>query len=325
MTGAGAAMVGHDEAMAQFDAALASGRMHHAWLLAGPRGMGKAVAAHAMARRLLSWRPEGGPDEQAAHLFDAGTHPDFLVLEREEREKGKGRELARNITVDQIRSAQGRLTMSAALGGFRVILIDAVDDLEREGANAMLKTLEEPPARTVLILVAHNPGRLLPTIRSRCRVARFQPLPDDVMTAWLRREAPHMGDADRAALVMAARGVPGVAHAMLGERVGALDAGLRAIMRSGDPDNQLREAMARAHGTAAGRAAYEGMLATAPALLARMARTAEPGARGAFIAAWDSLDSMIRDAQRGSYDPAMTTMAVGTLFAGLSPHATGIA
>src|SRR3546814_5355196 len=111
-------------------------------------------------------------------LFRSGNQPEILTLERLPKDKGK--DLARNITIDQVRGMIRRLHLSLSLGHWRVIVVDAVDDLETDGANALLKTLEEPPARTLFLLVSHSPGRLLPTIRSRCRTLRFQPVDRDV-------------------------------------------------------------------------------------------------------------------------------------------------
>src|SRR3546814_17929815 len=97
------------------------------------------------------------------------------ILRREGQVKDKGKDLARNITVEQVRELKGRLNFSLSLGDWRVIVVDAIDDLEPGAANAFLKTLEEPPAKTLFLLVSHSPGRLLPPIRSRCRTLRFQP------------------------------------------------------------------------------------------------------------------------------------------------------
>ena len=105
------------------------------------------------------------------------SHPDFKLLER--LPKANSEELARSITVDQVRGLQPLFATTPSLSPRRVVLIDAIDDLERSAANALLKNLEEPPAGTIFLLVSHAPGRLLPTIRSRCRLLRFDPLDDD--------------------------------------------------------------------------------------------------------------------------------------------------
>src|SRR3546814_1705213 len=116
------------------------------------------------------------------------------ILRREGQVKDKGKDLARNITVEQVRELKGRLNFSLSLGDWRVIVVDAIDDLEPGAANAFLKTLEEPPAKTLFLLVSHSPGRLLPTIRSRCRTLRFQPVERAAMTTWLPRPEKHTAE-----------------------------------------------------------------------------------------------------------------------------------
>lgn len=164
------------EAWHAWRAALAAERLHHAWLLSGPQGSGKASFALAAAAELV------GASIEAASRH----HPDIILLRREAKdpsearkaEEGKPFELTRNITVAQIRAMQQRLTTRPSLGERRAIIIDPADDLETGASNALLKTLEEPPAGTVFLLIAHQPARLLPTIRSRCRVLRFAAMTD---------------------------------------------------------------------------------------------------------------------------------------------------
>ena len=165
-----AALIGQEDAERAFMEAWQGGRLHHAWLLAGPQGMGKAAFA-ARAARFLVTHGGGGEgrastlddpgDAVAAKLVEAGNHPEIVRLERQVKDKGK--DLARNITIDQVRGMIRRLHLSLSLGAWRVVVIDAVDDLETDGANALLKTLEEPPAQTLFLLISHSPGRLLPT------------------------------------------------------------------------------------------------------------------------------------------------------------------
>src|SRR6185295_2955189 len=175
-------------------------KLHHAWLLAGPKGVGKASFAHAAARRVLA--EAAGPEfdlpdiETEDHhpivkLVEAGSHPDMRRLERLVHEKTGN--LARNITVAQIRELGAFLSLSGALSPWRVVVIDTVDELEASGANALLKMLEEPPANTLFFLVSHAPGRLLPTIRSRCRRLEFQALEDDAMASILESRADVSG------------------------------------------------------------------------------------------------------------------------------------
>lgn len=269
---------GHDTQLAAFRAALDSGKLHHAWLLAGPKGLGKAAFAREAARLLL-----GGGAADA--LLDAGTHPDLLRLERLPNEKTGN--LARSITVDQIRWLRGRLATSTALGGGRAIIIDTADELEGKGApNALLKMLEEPPAGTIFLLVSHAPGRLLPTIRSRCRTLAFSALDDDVMTAILSDAAPDLDAAERAALIGAAGGSPGTALAMAGTRIAEIDAALARIAATGDPTNAERSALAQSLALKAALPRYEAFLERAPAFIAAAARTRQGAALDRALDHW---------------------------------------
>ena len=160
-----------------FEAAMARGRLHHAWLLTGPPGAGKAAFAYRAARRLLGAKPDPrhgrlgvAADDPVMRLMTAGSHPDFIALERE----GEGGALKRNISVEQARRLPEFFSKAPAMGPYRVAIIDAADDLNVNAANAVLKTLEEPSGRGVIFLVSHAPGRLLPTIRSRCRRLVFE-------------------------------------------------------------------------------------------------------------------------------------------------------
>ena len=186
-------LVGQAQAEGALLDAMASGRMHHAWLIAGPRGVGKATLAYRAARALLaSDRPASldlPPDDPVSRRVRAGSEPRLAVLRRE-WDPAKER-LPDVIGVDAVRALVGRLALSAADGGRRAVIVDAADEMNPQAANAMLKLLEEPPARTTLFLVAHRPSALLPTIRSRCRVLRLRPLgPAEMADALGREDAP---------------------------------------------------------------------------------------------------------------------------------------
>ena len=216
------AWLGHESQIASLIEASTTDRMHHGWIFAGPRGIGKAGIALDFAKRLLvagAGRAvpvdQLGPDEsdQAVKLLSSGAHPDFVRLERLEKDdkKADNGQLARNITVDQIRGLSRLLHSAPSFGSRRIVLIDSADDLEAGAANALLKSLEEPPAGAVFLLVSHRPGRLLPTIRSRCRLLRFNPLNDQAMFDVLDRLMPDLHGEERLRLVASAEGSPGAA------------------------------------------------------------------------------------------------------------------
>ncbi|WP_257550170.1 DNA polymerase III subunit delta' [Sphingopyxis sp. DBS4] len=320
-------LIGHSEAEKAFLEAWQGGRLHHAWLLAGPQGMGKGAFAARVARFLATHGRAGAGqaitlddpgDTAASKLVEAGNHPEIIPLARQPKDKGK--ELARNITIDQVRGVIRRLHLSLSLGDWRVIIVDAVDDLETDGANALLKTLEEPPAQTLFLLVSHSPGRLLPTIRSRCRILRFQPVEHDVMTSWLHDLRPMIDMAELRAIVSASGGVPGKALALIDSDVAAVEAKLLAIANGGDPGNRLREALAREVGGTSNRARLELVIDIVPGLLARLAHERPIAEIAPVLAQWDRVQRTVRDAVRGSYDGAMVGFEIGNCLAELAPR-----
>lgn len=319
-------MMGHDAAERAFLDSWQAGRLHHAWLLAGAQGLGKAALARRIARFLLT-RPdaavsdapaglESAGDAVAAKLLDAGNHPELIWLERLSKEAGK--DPARNITVDQVRELTGRMQYTIALGAWRVAVIDAIDDLEAGAANALLKTLEEPPAQTIFLLVSHSPGRLLPTIRSRCRLLRFQPIDDGAMAAWLQAQRPIAEHRQIQAAVTAAGGIPGRALELVDGDTAQMEARLVKIAETGDPGNRLREALARDVAGAAGKARFRLLVDLAPRLLLRLAREAGAPRAPQLLAAWDAVQFIVRNAISGSYDPAMVAFDIGNSFAALA-------
>ena len=169
----------------QFIDAMKAGSVHHAWLVTGPRGIGKATLAWRMARGLIALSPNDPvPDDLSIHpdspvfrRMAALGEPRLFLCRRPWNEKTK--RLSAQITVDEVRRLKSFFTMSATDGGWRVAIIDAADDMNSSAANALLKVLEEPPDNVCIILVAHQPGRLLPTIRSRCRSVSLSPLDPD--------------------------------------------------------------------------------------------------------------------------------------------------
>jgi len=223
---------GHSAAEAAFEAARARGRLHHAWLLTGPEGVGKATFAYRAARRLLGAPPttEGAlsasPDHPVSRQIIARSHPDLLVLERQAAD-GKPRKV---IPVEETRALSEFFSKSPAVAAHRVAIVDAADDLNVNAANAVLKTLEEPPPRGVILLVSHSPGRLLPTIRSRCRRLGFQALPEADAAAFVREQAGVEFE-DSLRLARMAGGSPGRAWALAAAGAVALDDAAREIVQ----------------------------------------------------------------------------------------------
>ena len=174
-------LFGHGEAERALLDAVASGRLHHAWLIGGPAGIGKATFAYRAAKYLLAGGRGGDslavdPTANAARQVMAGSHPNLVVLDRTPHPERKTVPTA--IPVDAVRRALALFAGTAADAGYRICLVDAADDLNTASANALLKVLEEPPPRSLFLLVAHAPQRLLPTIRSRCRRLALRPLAD---------------------------------------------------------------------------------------------------------------------------------------------------
>ncbi|EBA15710.1 DNA polymerase III subunit delta' [Roseobacter sp. SK209-2-6] len=181
-------LFGQEKAEQSFLDAFNSGRLHHGWLLTGPLGIGKATLAWRIARFLLATPPaEDGlfgapppatsmqvdPEHPVSHRIQALAEPGLAPISRSYNDKGKLRD---QIVVDDIRGLNRFFGLSSADGGRRVVIVDAADDMNVSAANALLKMLEEPPARTTILLISHQPSRLLPTIRSRCRTLRLAPL-----------------------------------------------------------------------------------------------------------------------------------------------------
>ncbi|MFO1106402.1 MAG: DNA polymerase III subunit delta' [Amaricoccus sp.] len=225
-----ARLFGQQAAEAQFLDALRAGRLPHGWLISGPRGIGKATLAWRIARHLIAGGAgdslEMAPDAPAFRQAAALAAPRLFLCRRPWDDKA--RRLKTAITVDEVRALKGFFQMSAAEGGWRVAIVDAADELNDAAANALLKILEEPPPRSVLLLVCHAPARLLPTLRSRCRMLRCEPLgPADLAAALAATGAAT--DAAGALAILAHGSVGAALRLSEGDGV-ALYAGLLALL-----------------------------------------------------------------------------------------------
>ncbi len=299
-------LIGHEAAVAAFKQAVASGRPHHGWLLTGPPGIGKASFAEAAAIWLLAGAPEGrgfnaAAAAQAGNLVREGTHPDFRRLVRTTDDKGKLRTVIR---VDEVRAMQAVLAQTPSLAAWRVVIVDSADEMNLNAANSLLKHLEEPPPQTIFLLVSHAPGRLLPTIRSRCRVLRLQPLADSDVGRVLEDIVDDLDDADRDALVRMAGGAPGRALSMAEPGVAALETTMvqLATMPAAEADAAaLALARSLAGKTATGR--YAAFLARAPTLLAEAARTQSGPRLAQTIEDWHAVTTLAASAGPLTLDP----------------------
>jgi len=225
---------GHKESEQLFLDAFNAEKIHHAWMLTGPKGIGKATLAYKMARFLLNNPPDAdqGPglfgdvlekvavtnintdmDSTANHLIDAGSNPDLMVTEKTEDPKtGKMRT---NILVDDVRKINNFFHKTSSDGGWRVAIVDTADEMNRNAANAILKILEEPPKNSILIILAHAPGKLLPTIKSRCRMLPLNPLKSVTVAEILMAKHPDVEENTISGYVSLSNGSPGYAISLI--------------------------------------------------------------------------------------------------------------
>jgi DNA polymerase-3 subunit delta' len=303
------ALFGHAEAEQTLLADYRSGRIAHAWLIGGPAGIGKATLAYRMARFALAHPDPAAPavqqatslavppDSPAARRVAGRAHPDLLVLERTLGDNDKLRTV---ITVDEVRRTVGFFGSTAGEGGWRICVVDSADELKYpEGSNALLKVLEEPPSRSLFLVVSHAPGRLLPTIRSRCRRLTLRPLAEaDVV----RAAAAALGDqGDEALLRQAATAADGsVARAIAlcgGPQLALRDKVIDLLDRLPATDPRALHAL----GDSLERGdddLFDVFIETARHWLsARLDRVPEPGRLARLAEAWERLNRSARDTE----------------------------
>ncbi len=318
-------LVGHAEPGAAFRAAFIGGAMHHAWLLTGPPGIGKAAFADAAATWVLA-RAAGPPvqgnsfevpaDHPMAALRAAGSHPDFRRLERATDDKGKLRTVIR---VDDVRALGPLFQRTPFMSAWRVVIVDALDEMNRAAANAFLKSLEEPPPGTLFLALSHSPGRLLPTIRSRCRTLRFQPLSDAQVARVVAAQRPELDSDEVAALVAVAEGAPGRALGLADAGIAGLTADLDALAVAAKAEAPARAlTLAKSLAGKAAGARYAAFLDLAPAYLARAAK-ARMGPRSArALGLWERGNDLASGAEALSLDPQSVAFELAMLVAGLA-------
>lgn len=312
-------LFGHDRQLAQFVKAASSGRLHHGWILSGPRGVGKASFAREMARQLVD------PLKHHSSMIEQRSHPDIVWVQRLPKELPKDgepidpdAELKRSISIDQIREVQHRLTTRPSMADKRIVIIDAADDLERGGANALLKSLEEPPQGTYFLLISHMSDRLLPTIRSRCQMLRFDPLSDNDMTSALNILLPDAGSNEIAALVRTGRGAPGEAIQLSGIGFDAIEQLAEDILTKGDSSNQIRMQIAEKLSVKAAQSSYEAFLRYVPGRIARAASDLPVSDLPRGVEAFQEADRLAARAIGLSLDKQAVLLQMGHLLASLA-------
>jgi DNA polymerase-3 subunit delta' len=309
-------LFGHDDAETRFAHAFQSGRLHHAWLITGPRGVGKASFAWRAIRRVLGAArddqsgPLGSdPADPVCKQLEAQSCPDLLVLRRPWDEKRK--RWRAEITVEESRRAPHFFEKSASAGAWRACLVDSADDMNVNASNALLKTLEEPPRKGVLFLIAHSPGRLPATIRSRCRRLDLRAPSVEATASWLKSAGgPTQDDAALAAASMAA-GAPGRALALAACGGVELSQAVDQVMARGASavSADLRALADRV--TARGAEGLRPIFyeALGKAMQARAKQAAERGeAPDAWLRAWRELNTLVRDADRLYLDAKQTAL-----------------
>ncbi len=329
-------LIGHKRAETEMLSAYRDGRLAHAWLIGGREGIGKATLAWRFARFVLA-NPDPTaktvreardlyvePSHSAARLLAGLAHPDFALIRREWQ--GATKRLASEISVEAVRQGLQVFQLSAAFGGWRVAIVDSAEDLNRNSANALLKMVEEPPQRSLILIVSHRSGQVLPTIRSRCRRLRLEPLSEAEIVRAVIGLGPPWRETSREAVALAAKRANGsVREALIRlapelEGVGALIDSIVAGLPRPDP-----RAVARLADAVGGRAGDETYLAFHRELydwLAAYARDVTPGSlRVEEIGGlWDRIRAAQRETEKLNLDRKLHILALFAEIAATAPR-----
>jgi DNA polymerase-3 subunit delta' len=309
-------LVGHDRALAQAARALRGGRPPQGWLISGPPGIGKATLAWRIARYLLAHGANADgpedldvpPDNVVSRQIEAGAPPGLMLLTRGHDEKGK---LRSALPVAEVRRLASFFGLTSGAGGWRVAIVDSADDMNDNAANALLKLLEEPPQRAMLLLIAHAPGRLLPTIRSRCQRLDLRPLNDADMANALGLVLPDLDAATRDMLIAVAEGSPGLALKLSdGDGLMLAREAASLIEAARRPDFAALYAMAERVAKAEdGLAEFGRLLAQALARRARAKALAGEGIPARDAEAWEQVGRLFERAGGIHLEPRQTVIS----------------